>query len=218
MNQPGTYDLTHPLTDGMPQYPGHPLASFAAVNTVPRDGNLMTAVDCWSHTGTHVDAPAHMIADGATVYDLPVTQWMGWAQVVRVQADVTGEIQAHQFADLQEGIALLVSTGHSSNWGTKSYFTGSPYLSIEAATLIRDRGVPLLGLDFCSPDKVGADGHPCHDVILGAGIPIIENLAHTVLIMESTVWFCAAPLLLGAGDGGPCRAFAIGSSGPAAVG
>lgn len=209
------HDLTHDLVTGVPQYPGQPKARFDVVNTVEADGNLMTDIRSWSHVGTHVDAPAHMIANGATVFTLPLQRWMGPAVVVRVATDKHVRVDGAQLEGvLVAGAGLLIATGHSRYWGAPEYYSRSPYLAVDAARRIRDSGVTFVGLDFGSPDLVGATDHPCHDVLLGSNIPIIENLAGVVGIDVPGVWFCAAPLRVGAGDGGPCRAFALAPESP----
>ena len=71
---------------------------------------------------------------------------------------------------------LLISTGHSRLWGTGQYYGQAPYLTVAAAERIVAAGFGLVGLDFGSPDETGSPTEPCHHVLLGAGVLIIENL------------------------------------------
>jgi arylformamidase len=103
---------------------------------------------------------------------------------------------------------LLISTGHSRMWGTQRYYEEAPYLTEAAAERIRDAGYGVVGLDFGSPDQTSSPTEPCHHLLLGAGVLIIENLKGLDSIETDWCWFSAAPLLIGAGDGGFCRAFA----------
>ncbi|MFC5824092.1 cyclase family protein [Nonomuraea insulae] len=204
------YDLTHPLHDGVPVYPGTPEPGFTTVRTVPEHGALMTDIHCWSHVGTHVDAPAHMIDGGAGTFDLPLESWMGLAAVLRLPHPGPGAIEPENLTDVMAaGRGVLLATGHAGSWGTEAYYAGAPYLSVAAAEHLRELDVRFIGIDFPSPDPVGATDQQAHQILLGAGIPIIENLTGLDRLPAPEVWFCAAPLLAGAGDGGPCRAFAL---------
>jgi kynurenine formamidase len=218
-------DLTHPLAGQAPSYPGQPPATFTAVTAVADDGYLVSEVHSRTHIGTHADTPAHFLADGETTFDIGLERWMGPAWVTRVaEHEPSGEIGAAMLTLPSEPARiLLISTGHSRWWGTDRYYGQAPYLTAEAAEQIRDAGFGLVGLDFPSPDRVGSATEPCHHILLRAGTLIIENLSGLDRLDPGPCWFCAAPLLIGGGDGGFCRAFAVapgdstapGASGPA---
>ena len=234
-------DLTHPLTGQAPTYPGQPASLFSTVATVPENGCLITEVQSRSHVGTHADSPAHFLAEGETTFDIGVERWMGPAWIARVPprvppggspAGAAGEplaasaasslatspgaawrIESSMLALPEEPAhVLLISTGHSRFWGTERYYRDAPYLSPEAAERIISAGFGVVGLDFGSPDETGSPTEPCHHALLGAGVLIIENLNGLDGLDTDWCWFCAAPLLIGAGDGGFCRAFAAVSS------
>ena len=71
-------DLTHALTNAMPVYPGDPEVGFALVACVPDDGYDVTKMSLSSHTGTHIDVPAHLVAGAKTLADFPVSHFMGF--------------------------------------------------------------------------------------------------------------------------------------------
>jgi arylformamidase len=76
-------DLSQPIEDGMPVYPGDPAVRVQVAHTYEREGWLLRDLRMGSHTGTHVDAIAHMHPDGPTLDDLPLSRFCGPA-VVRV--------------------------------------------------------------------------------------------------------------------------------------
>jgi arylformamidase len=202
-------DLTHPLVGQAPIYPGQPAATFSTVMTVAADGCLISDIRSRSHVGTHADTPAHFLADGETTFDIPVERWMGRAWLTRVAAGQPAAIEADMLTlPPDPAHVLLISTGHSQHWGTDRYYEQAPYLTVESARRIAGAGFGIVGLDFPSPDKVNSPTEPCHHVLLRAGVLIIENLTGLADIEDDWCWFCAAPLLIGAGDGGFCRAFA----------
>jgi kynurenine formamidase len=201
-------DLTHPLTGQAPTYPGQPSSLFQTVATVADGGVLMSEIHSRSHVGTHADSPAHFIAGGATTFTIGLEHWMGDAWVARVPG-ARGPIEPSMLTlPSQHAHVLLISTGHSQFWGTERYYGQAPCLSVEAAERIVEAGFGLVGLDFGSPDATGSPTEPCHHALLGAGVLIIENLNGLDRVAADRCWFCAAPLLIGGGDGGFCRAFA----------
>src|SRR5690349_5618368 len=77
-------DISHPLTERMPVYPGGTLMSAKLKGTVEKDGYYIRDFTVGEHTGTHVDAPAHFAAGAKTVDQLPVESLAGPAAVVDV--------------------------------------------------------------------------------------------------------------------------------------
>ena len=59
-------DLTHTISEDMPVYPGTEPPVLKPANTYEKDGFRETLLSLYSHTGTHVDPPAHLFADRAT--------------------------------------------------------------------------------------------------------------------------------------------------------
>lgn len=210
-------DLTHPLVEGMPQYPGQDDARFCRRLDIDTDGVLMTSLCCCTHIGTHVDAPAHFIRGGLTMFEIPLDRWMGSALVLDVEPDANGAVGPEPFtAALCDTRAvlngLLIRSGHSKCWGQPDYYGAAPFLAPATATVLAQSGLSFVGMDIPSPDPVGAAHQPSHQILLGAGVGIIENLTNLDQLGRGEVWFCAAPLVIGEGDGAPCRAFVINSA------
>ena len=149
-------DLSHPLSATMPVYPGSAPPEIRAAFTVERDGFAEQWIGLFTHTGTHIDAPAHMLAGAPTLDRLPVGQFFGPARVVDVAALPGPEIslallEARQ-ADLEGAEFVLFHTGWSGKWGQEAYFTGFPVLAPEAARWLCGRGLKGLGFDAISID------------------------------------------------------------------
>ena len=98
-------DLSHPLTTGMPVYPGDPEVTFAPALTVAADGVAVERLDLGSHSGTHLDAPAHSIPGGRTVDRIPLELLWGPARVLRAVAPAAGGLL---------GIADVAGSGRAS--------------------------------------------------------------------------------------------------------
>ncbi len=76
------YDLTHVIRPGMPVYPGTEPPTIEPASSFERDGYRESALKLWSHVGTHMDAPAHLFADGATLDRLPPDRFAGPAALL----------------------------------------------------------------------------------------------------------------------------------------
>ena len=214
-------DLTHPLIDSAVQlYPGDPPYTCRPHATVVKDGYSVHEISLSSHTGTHIDAPSHFIAEGKTIDQIPLSTLMGPAVVVNLTHKQLSQRQMIEWNDIQEyalqmkeGVILLLYTGWSQYWGTPKYYE-HPYLSREAAKRVLDSGVRVIGVDTLNPDETsynGIDnshGFGVHEEILGAGGIIAENLTNLQALGDGPNMIALIPLSLARCDGSPVRAFA----------
>ena len=211
-------DLSRPIRPGMPAYPGAPDVRFDRVADYPADGYRERELTFVSHTGTHLDAPAHMVPGADTLDQFSVDHFIGPACVLDV-TDLSpgGAIGPDRLDGIAEELAgaafLLVRTGFAAKWGTPAYFEGIPVFAPAAARRLagsaESNGGALrgVGLDVISVDPVGAESFPVHHVLLGAGLVIAENLADLSPLPASGFEFACPPLPLADADGAPCRAW-----------
>lgn len=211
-------DLSQPLETGMPVYPGSDPVRIDQENTVPAGGSRVSSLDFETHVGTHVDAPSHMLADGATLSDLPLSAFVFDARVV----DCTGlalrePIGAGAVPDPSDRDMIVFRTGWERHWGTETY-RDHPYLTEAAAAACATRGYSV-GLDAFSPDPTPSadpDRHgtdeptdqPAHDVLLKAERRIVENLTNLGAV-PTRFRLVAYPLKFPGADGSPVRAVAL---------
>lgn len=205
-------DLSHELDSGLP-YPGDPVASVTPNATYADDGYRVAEIACSTHSGTHVDAPAHLLEDGATLgaYDLETFDFD--ARLVDCTDCAAREaIQAERIPETDADL-LVFRTGWSRHWGDQEYFD-HPYLSADAASACGDAGCHV-AMDAPSVDPSPTanaldsepDGYPAHRSLLETGSLILENLRN----LEGLPERCqvrAYPLPVDA-DGAPVRAVAV---------
>jgi arylformamidase len=213
-------DLSVPVRAGMQVYPGDPDVAISQAARLEVDGVNVLSIHAGSHTGTHVDAPFHVLADGARLDELDLGLFHGPAVV----ADLRGRpprapIGWAELAGcaplLRAGAVLVLHTGWSEYFGSRDYLA-HPWLTPEAAGQIVATGVRALAVDALSPDPTPADGEPtgplpAHQILLGAGGVIVENLTNVAAITElvdPVISFF--PLALAGADGAPVRAVALG--------
>lgn len=130
-------DLTHTITEDMPVYPGTEQPRLTPANSYDKDGFRETLIRMYSHTGTHIDPPAHIFPEGRTLDSFPPEQFLGKALVIDCRDLKDGEeislerIQKYG-EPAQEADFLLFNTGYDRLWGTEAYFGDYPCLSAAA--------------------------------------------------------------------------------------
>lgn len=199
-------DLSHPLSDATPVYPGDPPVRVAPHATHDADGYRVSTLELGTHAGTHVDAPSHTEPDGHSLDEFPVERFRFDARLVDCRHRGAGEAVTR--ADLPDTDAdiLVLETGWAAHWGTDRY-THHPYLAPEAAAWCADRGLDV-GVDTFSVDPTPAGPVPAHHALLGAGRLVIENLTNLDSLPER-VRLDALPLAIVDADGAPVRAVAV---------
>jgi len=207
------YDLTHLIKGDIQVWPGTPGPDIRTLFTVENHGFMETGLNLVSHTGTHIDAPAHMIKDGLTHDRLPISHFTGRA----VKIDLTHCCRLIQPQDIDRLFHLefpfewlLLQTGWSRYWGHPGYFGSYPVLAEEAAALLCNLTLKGIGIDAPSFDAFESKNYPNHFLFLEKNILLVENLRGLEpLPNNSLIGFSALPLHYINADGAPVRAMAI---------
>jgi kynurenine formamidase len=166
-------------------------------------------IEMVANTGTYVDSPFHRYPDGKDLSELPLSSLANLAAVV-VRVSSGRAIDAAPFERLEvAGKAVLVHTGWSRHWRTDAYFEGHPFLTGEAAELLRQRGAALVGIDSYNIDDTADGTRPVHSTLLAAGIPIVEHLTGLDLLPDGDFRFFAVPVKVRAFGTFPVRAFGL---------
>ena len=207
-------DLSHPLMESTPVYPGDPEPKIFTATTVAADGYNLSHVHLGTQTGTHIDAQFHFRDDGATVDRMPLELTVGPAVVVDVTGKEPGEritladLEPHRSA-LTPGCIVLFATGWYHHAGTDRFFE-HPYLAAEVGEAILEAGVRTLAIDTLNADFTGGQEFPIHEMFADAGGYIAENLANTGALTPGVRPFLVLlPLNLVGCDGAPVRAVAL---------
>jgi len=206
-------DLTHAFRNGMPVFPGLPEPSFEPIARVEEDGYAMTRYAMLNHIGTHVDAPAHQIAGGDTLDEIPLDRLVTDALTIDVShRDPHGAIPLAelepQLDKVREGDIVLFYSDNARNYGTDAYWTGWSYPGVDASRALIERGVSAVGFDGPSADPVDSTTFDLHRVWLGAGRMILENVNITDRLPER-VLVVVAPMKVERANGAPTRIFAL---------
>ena len=206
-------DLSHTIFPEMPVYPGTKAPEFSIPCTLGQHGFVEREITMYSHTGTHVDAPAHIIGKARTLDQMPVDNFVGRASVLDMTRIRNFVISLSDLkpceAMVKKSEFLLLHTGWSRHWGQKAYYKDYPVLSPDAARWLGDFQLKGVGIDMISVDEAGAIDFPIHKILLGLNIIIIENLTHLEKLPISDFTFMCLPLKMENSDGSPVRAVGI---------
>jgi arylformamidase len=206
------FDLTQPMTNGMPVMEGITPPQFRDLAEVAADGYAMSEYTFVNHTGTHVDAPAHQIAGGATLDDIPLDRLVTEALTVDLTGHDPGpvglDVLGRYLPEVRRNDIVLLSSGNAANWGTGAYWHGWCYPDAEAAAALVGAGVSGVGFDGPSADPVDSVTYELHQVWLGGGAIILENLARLDQL-PPRCRIVVAPLKVSGANGGPARVFAL---------
>ncbi|QCS43541.1 cyclase family protein [Natrinema versiforme] len=206
-------DLSHPIETGMQTYPDDPAVAVRPHATHEDHGVRVDALECGSHTGTHVDAPAHTEPDGKTLEAFPLERFA--VDAVRIDCRDLGArepIPADRVPAVDADLAAFW-TGWDAHWGTDRYLE-HPYLSPAAAEACVERefdvAVDALNPDPTPTENAGEDepaGFQAHHALLGDERLILENLTNLESVGDRFE-LRAYPLALSS-DGAPVRAIGI---------
>ena len=210
------FDMTQPLYHACRGWPTYEMTRFTYEKVLGVDGFTAERINMNSHTGTHLDAPYHFFADGKTISDMPLDCFMGRAIIADIrgigaaQGIDAAHLRAH-VEGMEPGCIVLLYTGWDKKRGfSKEYYNDWPYLSAEGARFLLDKGVKGVGIDGMS---VGGwyegTGRPCHEILLGNGIWLLEELTFPEeLLKYKSCHLTAVPLKLEGFGGSPTRAYA----------
>jgi arylformamidase len=200
-------DISVPIYSGMVHWPGDPAVLIERATDMSRgDVANVSKLDMGAHTGTHMDAPLHFFPDGAGLDEMPLDATIGPARVIRIehlQAILPAELELH---DLQAGERVLFRTRNSDRcWKDNNFVEDFVYISAAAARFLVQRQVRTVGIDYLSVGGFVHDGVETHQVLLGAGIWLIEGLNLSVVEAGAYEMVCL-PLRIAGADGAPSRA------------
>jgi len=204
----------------MAVYPGTDKPIIYEANTIEMDGFEEKKLTMYSHTGTHMDSPAHMIVGGKHLEEFDCSKFVGKATLIRIkkgcgkitEEEVVEYFNSDKFIKEFKNIEFVVlHTEWGKHWGSEEYFGEFPTLSLEAVKWIKNKFKNLkgIGVDTISVDSMGSHEFENHHELLKDDILIIENIANLNKIEERIFTFMCLPLKFENSDGAPVRAIGI---------
>ncbi len=199
------HDVTVPLTRALPTYPGDPPFEIEALRSLEQGHPYrLSRLSLGTHTGTHVDAPAHLLPEGAGVDELPLEILVGKARVVDLRVRERIERADLEACDLRADLRLLLRTRMSGQMHRPTFQEDHVHLTEDAAAYLVQAGLKLVGIDYLSIDAHGSHDLPAHRVLLSAGVVVVEGLDLSE-VEEGEYEMICLPLRIPGGDGAPAR-------------
>lgn len=212
-------DLSHTVEHGLVTYRGLPAPVICDYLTREESRQHYAEgtefhigkIEMVANTGTYLDAPFHRYADGQDLSELPLSSLANLDGVLlRVANRWVRKIDADAFRRLNvRGRAVLIHTGWDAHWATDDYFEGHPFITGDAAQLLKDEGAALVGIDSLNIDDTDDRTRPAHSILLGAQIPIVEHLCNLQSLPARGFKFHAVPVKIKNFGTFPVRAFGI---------
>src|SRR5690348_10219084 len=171
------YDLSVGISATLPVWPGNPGIEIARVQNMDKgDHANVSRLTLGVHTGTHVDAPVHFIRGASGVDMLPIDSLMGVARVIELPDTELVDAECLSSHEIRAGERILLRTGNSARcWNTDEFVPDYSHLSVDAAILLAERGIRLIGIDYLSIGR-GESGIEVHRRLLSANVVILEGL------------------------------------------
>jgi arylformamidase len=191
-------DISLPLKRGLINYPGD--ADYEEFEYFTHELNHVHIMRILmeTHSGTHFDAPYHMIPSGKKANEIPLENFFGKATVIEVKGD---SIEPEDIPEDPTEI-LLFKTKNSAMYD--KFHTDFTYLSLDAAKKITSKKVKLVGIDYLSIEKFGSPEPVVHKTLMKKEIIILEGLIFSN-VAPGIYDFICLPLNMSE-DGAPCRA------------
>ncbi len=190
-------DISIPYKNGLVTYPGDMPYEEYEFKTHEKDHVHIMRIIMETHSGTHFDAPYHMLPDGKKADEIDLERFMGKASVIAVNGP---EITDRDIPEKVEKIVLFRTQNSQKYEKFDEKFT---YLSISGARKLIEKGVKVVGIDYLSIEKFGSEPE-VHKYLFRNDAVIIEGL-NLSKASPGTYDFLCLPLSMGQ-DGAPCRA------------
>ncbi len=202
------YDITVPLSNDVAVYEGDPKVEITTANSIEKGDAANVSKLCFgAHTATHVDAPNHFIEGTRKVDELDLYKLIGKCRVVEIDKSVLA-IEPKHIENLENAERVLFKTRNSdfcndSEGGFRKDFT---YIEPEAAQVLVEKGVQLVGIDYLSVEKFGSTDFRTHTTLLEKEVVIIEGLDLREVSAGDYELICLPLKVISeTGDGAPAR-------------
>ncbi len=217
-------DISLPIDITMATYPGETIL-YRPTQVIPKDKYNVQTMHIFTHTGTHFDAPWHVLENGRRLDSYPLEHFIALCtklDLTKNKQDLSRcgstfylkviekrHLQEHE-QEIRQAQAIVLYTGYGSvlNLGRQFIDLEFPYLTEDAARYLSQfTHLKIIGIDSLTIDK--HNSQEAHKIILGkTNILILETLTNLEKVPDNFTLLCM-PLKIKDSDGAPCRVFAL---------
>jgi arylformamidase len=199
-------DISRAISNEAVVYPGDDNISHHPLYEINNEVSCnITILGNWTtHFLTHVDPPLHFIKNGKSLDDIDLNRFYGKVKVVEINSD---SIKSHHLTELnlEPEMTVFFKTKNSEIRTTSPFYDKYVYISKEAAELMVNIGLNMVGIDYISVDKYEDEDYPAHRTLLGGNVLILEGIILDQ-VKPGDYLFYAFPLKITNGNGSPVRA------------
>jgi arylformamidase len=203
-------DLTMRVSQKIKVFPGSPQPAFITWSKLDVHGYDSEVMYMSTHTGTHMDAPSHFASRNVTIDDIPASRLVSEAVLIKVPRKADQLIEVGDISeDVEEHSTVVFVTGWEKEYKRDHYMTKNPGISGKTAEYLVKRNVNAVAIDSPSIDAGFDMKFTAHNVLLRAGILVIENLCNVDKLDKKKFMLVVTPLKLAGASGSPIRALAL---------
>lgn len=198
-------DLSHPISNHMPVYPGDEPLKLERINEYEKEGHTNFRLMTGMHTGTHIDGLMHMTTSRQFISDISIERFIGAGCIINAEGEKIISCRTEYESRIVPDSIIIIHTGFGKKYGSEEYYTDHPIISNELAQLFVERHLKMVCLDTPSPDY-----HPyaVHSLLLKNRIFVAENLTNVEKLLSVEQFeIIALPLRILA-DSSPARIIA----------
>ncbi len=202
------YDISWPISHDITAYKDKKTVHLAQTKTIAEHHVNETLITLNSHTGTHIDAPAHFIDNGKAIDELDPLCCSGQAIVIDMTHITTCITKEHlkQISSLA-GLIVLFKTSNSFLDAQAPFNQNFIYIATDAAEYLVQQKVKAVGVDYLGIER-NQPGHPTHKAFMHQNIPIIEGLRLEHINSGNYFLWCL-PIKIQGLDAAPARAILV---------
>lgn len=202
------YDLSPEISENMAIYKNRlEKKPKIKVTRTLKGGANESKLDIYVHTGSHVDAPYHVLQNGKTIEKISLDKFMGKAVVLDF-TKVKNCITKNHFKNIKFNVnkndIVLLKTKNKSDKKFNFNFT---YLEKTGAEYLASKKIKAVGIDSLGIER-NQPNHLTHRILANMDIPIFEGLDLSK-VKQGRHFFHGLPLKIKKGDASPIRAVLI---------
>jgi arylformamidase len=200
-------DISVPLSHSLVAWPGDPRFELRRIVEIgPEAPCNLSAFSMCAHNGTHVDAPLHFLAGGASMDEIPFDALNGAARVISINDPERIPISELEPCQIEPGERILFKTRNSRRrWHNAPFDTRFVAIPAETARYLASCKPALVGIDYLSVGAFEGDGVETHCLLLAAGIWLLEGI-DLYEINPGKYELQCLPLKIEGAEGAPARA------------
>ena len=201
-------DISWSIDAAMTAYKDKKMVNVEQIKSFEMHSVRESSLRLGAHTGTHIDAPAHFLVDGATIEHTPLSATVGPCVVLdlmHVDEAITKEDLVA--CSIKPGSRVLFKTKNSLRLAHDLFDYGFIYLAECGARYLASQKIAAVGIDYLGIER-NQSGHETHLALLSSGVVIIEGL-RLANVQAGEYFLCCLPLAVVGAEAAPARAVLI---------